>query len=125
MARKGAEGYVFTGDRGGVLRHGNWYNRMFRPAVEKLVDRGDWPEELRRLRFHDLRHTAATLLIAQGVHPKFVQEHLGHSSINITMDRYGHLYPTDRDTIVSGALDATYEAAKQMEPATADVQSIR
>ena len=40
------------------------------------------------LRFHDLRHSAATLLLAQGVHPKIVQERLGHSTITLTLDTY-------------------------------------
>jgi len=43
------------------------------------------------MRFHDLRHTYASLLIAQGSHPKLIQEQLGHASITITLDRYGHL----------------------------------
>lgn len=45
------------------------------------------------VRFHDLRHTHATLLLAQGVHPKVVQERLGHQSINITLDTYSHVLP--------------------------------
>ena len=48
---------------------------------------------LRRIRFHDLRHTYTTLLIAQGENIKFIQSQLGHSSIEMTMDRYGHLLP--------------------------------
>jgi hypothetical protein len=49
--------------------------------------------ELRRVRFHDLRHTYASLLIAQGAHPKYIQVQLGHASIQTTLDRYGHLMP--------------------------------
>ena len=49
--------------------------------------------ELRRIRFHDLRHTYASLLIAQGAHPKYIQTQLGHASIQTTLDRYGHLMP--------------------------------
>jgi integrase len=44
-----------------------------------------------RIRFHDLRHTFAGLLIAQGEHPKLISEQLGHASVQITLDRYGHL----------------------------------
>jgi integrase len=47
--------------------------------------------KLRRIRFHDLRHGAASLLIAQGVHAKAIQELLRHSSIQLTMDTYGCL----------------------------------
>jgi integrase len=43
------------------------------------------------IRLHDLRHTSATLALAAGVHPKVVQERLGHSSINITLDTYSHV----------------------------------
>lgn len=46
---------------------------------------------LRRIRFHDLRHTAATLLLAQGVRPKIAQEMLGHANIAVTLDRYSHV----------------------------------
>jgi len=46
-----------------------------------------------RIRFHDLRHTHASLLLAQGVHPKIVSERLGHSTINITLDTYSHVLP--------------------------------
>jgi len=61
------------------------------------------------LRFHDLRHTAATLLLAQGVHPRAIMELLGHSSITVTMNVYGHVLPAmmreaadKMDAIVSG-----------------------
>ena len=47
---------------------------------------------LPRVRFYDLRHTHASLLIAEGVHPKKIAERLGHSSITLTMDTYGHLF---------------------------------
>lgn len=59
------------------------------------------------LRIHDLRHTAASILIAEGCQAKVIQEHLGHKSITITMDRYGHLYPEDRSK-VSDALDNAF-----------------
>lgn len=48
---------------------------------------------LRRIRFHDLRHTHATLGLAAGVHPKVMQERLGHSSIAVTLDLYSHVVP--------------------------------
>ncbi len=46
------------------------------------------------VRFHDLRHTAATLLLSRGVHPKIVSELLGHSSVSITLDTYSHVVPS-------------------------------
>jgi integrase len=47
-----------------------------------------------RIRFHDLRHTAATLMLAQGAHPKVVSERLGHPSVSITLDLYSHGVPS-------------------------------
>jgi len=60
-------------------------NRSFKP----LLKRAGLPE----IRFHDLRHTAATLLLSRGVHPKLVQELLGHATITQTMDTYSHVLP--------------------------------
>lgn len=58
-------------------------------AFSKLVKRLNLPP----VRFHDLRHTHATLLIQQGIHPKVVSERLGHTTISITMDLYSHVMP--------------------------------
>jgi integrase len=57
------------------------------------------------VRFHDLRHTCATLLLPKGVHPKIVSEMLGHSSIAITLDIYSHVIP--------GLGDAAAEAMEE------------
>jgi integrase len=46
------------------------------------------------MRFHDLRHSAATLQLGQGIHPKIVSERLGHSRVSITLDLYSHVTPT-------------------------------
>lgn len=56
------------------------------------------------IRFHDLRHTHATLLLEAGVHPKVVQERLGHSAINVTMDIYSHVLP-DMQQGAASAID--------------------
>ena len=58
----------------------------------------EWSSLLRKcdvpkIRFHDLRHTHATLLLKQGVHPKIVSERLGHANIGITLDIYSHVLP--------------------------------
>ena len=45
------------------------------------------------IRFHDLRHTAATLLLAQGVDPRTIMETLGHSQISLTLNTYSHVLP--------------------------------
>jgi integrase len=47
--------------------------------------------EINGIRFHDLRHTHATILMKQGINPKIVQERLGHSSISVTLDVYSHV----------------------------------
>ena len=59
--------------------------------------------------FHDLRHTHAALLIAQGEHPKVIQQHLGHASTKTTLDTYGHLFD-GLDEVAARRLDATRSA---------------
>lgn len=61
-----------------------------------------------KTKFHDLRHTAATLLLTKGVHPKIVQELLGHSSISITLDTYSHVLPNMQGEAVK-AMDSFFE----------------
>ena len=78
----GSGGFVFTNETGGAL-HVNTLVRRY----EGLVKAAGVP----RIRFHDLRHTSATLLLSKGIHPKIVQERLGHSSISMTLDRYSHV----------------------------------
>jgi integrase len=56
---------------------------------------------LKGLRLHDLRHTHASLMLSQGIHPKIVSERLGHSSIGITIDLYSHVLPTVQGEAVS------------------------
>ena len=56
---------------------------------KKLLKQAGLPN----IRFHDLRHSAASLLLSLGIHPKVVQELLGHTQIGITMDVYSHLLP--------------------------------
>ena len=71
------------------------------------------------MRFHDLRHTAVALAIAEGAHPKAIQARMGHSSIQVTLDRYGHLFPALDQQIATG-LDGTYRraAAERRDPST-------
>jgi integrase len=75
-------GRVFTREDGTDLRPGN---------VSQAFDRRAKAAPVPTLRLHDLRHTHATLALAAGVHPKVVQERLGHASIEITMDLYSHV----------------------------------
>lgn len=110
MVGKGRDDLVFTGQNGAPLRHGNYYQRHFKPAVRRAL-----PEDLWGLRFHDLRHTGASILIAEGFHPKVVSDRLGHSSIAITMDRHGHLYG-DHDEPIMNKLERLYEHAVPQPP---------
>jgi integrase len=66
-----------------------------------------------------LRHTCAALLIAHGAHPKAIMERLGHSSIQVTLDRYGYLFP-GLDEAVTDGLEATYRASVETRAATTD-----
>lgn len=100
---------VFAGKDGRPIRHGLVYNRHFKPAVAKAIKAEKLPKELEGLRFHDLRHTCAALSIAAGAHPKLISARLGHSSITITLDRYGHLFPSMEETL-GEALDAAFSA---------------
>jgi integrase len=63
----------------------NLVKRVFRPTLARAG--------IRRIRFHDLRHTYATLLINQGANIKYISKQMGHASVQITLDRYGHLLP--------------------------------
>lgn len=101
---KGPRDFLFTGPNGGHLKHGIWYQRRFRPAVA----RAELPPGLR---FHDLRHTCAALMIADNAPPKLICDRLGHSTIQVTMDRYGHLLPSVEEAAIAG-LDKTYFAAQ-------------
>jgi len=77
--------FVFCSERGTPLDADNFRHRVFPEALRRA--------QLRRIRFHDLRHTYTSLLIAHGAHPKYIQAQLGHASIQTTLDRYGHLMP--------------------------------
>ena len=102
------QAFVFAAPDGGPLRHTNFYRRHFRPAV---VAAG-LPE---RTRFHDLRHTCAALLIAEGGPALAVKQRLGHSSISVTFDRYGHLFP-ELEEALTARMEAAYRTARAAGP---------
>lgn len=92
---------VFANEAGGPTR-----GDRLRWDFQRTLARAELP----RIRFHDLRHSAATLLLGRGVHPKIVSEMLGHSTIAITLDLYSHVTPTMQreaaavlDTMLGGA----------------------
>ena len=78
------------------------FRQIWKPAVEAAG--------LEQLRIHDLRGTAASLMISSGANIKAVQRQLGHASAAMTLDLYGHLYEDDLDTLAD-ALDRRYAAA--------------
>jgi integrase len=117
----GPDAFVFTMKTGGPLRQGLVYNRYFRRAVAGYEIRGEkmpgaLPASKHRLRFHDLRHTCAALSIAAGAHPKLIASRLGHSTIQITLDRYGHLFPSVEEALAD-ALDREFAADATETPA--------
>ena len=79
----GEDDYIFPSSRGTALDGRNMVRIVFEPALRRAG--------LPKIRFHDLRHTFASLLIDQGAHPKYISEQLGHAGVQITMDCYGHL----------------------------------
>jgi integrase len=91
--------WVFCNENGGPLDGDNLRHRVFYKVLAKAG--------LRRVRFHDLRHTFASLLIAQGESLAYVRDQLGHASIQLTVDTYGHLIPGTNRQAVDRLDDAT------------------
>jgi integrase len=91
-------GLIFATRVGTPINPENLVNRSFKP----LLERASLPE----IRFHDLRHTCATLLLGRGVHPKLVQELLGHATIAMTLDTYSHYMPSMGDQVAGAMKDA-------------------
>jgi integrase len=99
-SRPSQETYVFTDAIGEPLHP---------DRVTKLFEIARLAAEVPRIRLHDLRHTHATHLLQNGVHPKVVQERLGHATISTTMDIYSHVMPGMQESaaaLVAAALDA-------------------
>jgi integrase len=104
------DAFVFTMVEGDPIRHSIMYNRHWKRALKQSVDpQGNQLVPL-NTRFHDLRHTYATLLIAAGANPLTVKQRMGHSSITVTMDRYGHLFPHLEEDLTD-RMDEAYRAA--------------
>ena len=90
---------LFTASNGSPMRNSNFSSNVWRPAVQAAA----LPTGLR---VHDLRHTAVAILISQGVHPEAIKRFLGHSSIMVTMDIYGHLFPSEQEALAKALDDA-------------------
>lgn len=76
---------VFQNKKGKPINKANVISREFHPALERAG--------IRRIRFHDLRHTYGAIMATMGEYPKFIQRQMGHSALSVTMDNYGHLMP--------------------------------
>lgn len=99
--RNDRDALVFTSPKGGPLRHGNFYASKFKPAARAA----GLPEGLR---FHDLRHTYAAFCIASTADPYAVMRRMGHSSITVTYDTYGHMFP-ERDAEITERLGEFFQ----------------
>ncbi len=116
---------VFPSPEDTPLRNSNFFHRVWTPACEEMgwgervIDRRGRRVFRPNVRIHDLRHTCASLLIAQGAHPKAVQMQLGHASAAFTLDVYGHLFPDQLDSLAAG-LDAAFRGVSQMWPEPLD-----
>jgi integrase len=98
-------GLVFSNELGGPLNGISVLRYRFLPVLQRA--------NLPRMRFHDLRHTCATLLLGCGVNPKIVSELLGHSTVAITLDLYSHVLPMMQQAAASAmeaALGNTYRS---------------
>ena len=106
VAGKPGTDWVFTSARGCVLRNGSFHGRTWIPAMTVLADERGWEK---RPRIHDLRHTAATIMLAAGEDINAVSRILGHERVSTTLDRYGHAMPGAHEAALdalSGALGA-------------------
>jgi integrase len=100
---RGADEFVWQSPQGGPFRYSNWFKRHFKPAIGRAA----LPPTTR---FHDLRHSYAAMLIGQSAHPRAIMERMGHSTIAVTLDTYGHLLPKI-DAQLDVALDGVYRDA--------------
>jgi integrase len=114
---------VFAAPRGGPIREHKLMERYFKPAAIKAglfvrtVRREEDEVLVTDLRMHDLRHTAASLLIREGASIKALQKQLGHKDAVQTLNRYGHLYPDELDSLAE-RLEAVHERARAEAAAT-------
>ena len=99
---------MFCTDGGSPLSDTNLVKRHFIPSLRKA--------KLRGIRFHDLRHTNVALRIARGQEIKYISEQLGHSTVQFTLDVYGHLMPTHRQQEAKKMEDYLYGHEKGTEP---------
>jgi integrase len=105
---------VFPSPDGGILDPDNLYHRYFLPVLAKAG--------IRKIRLHDLRHTFGSLLIQTGASIVYVKEQMGHSSIQVTVDTYGHLIPGANISFVD-QLDVVREQRASTTPQQSATQT--
>lgn len=105
-AAEGLEDYeiVFPDTHGGFLRRSNFTRQTWHPVRTAA-------EIPKTVTFHDLRHTHASQLLAQGVHPKVVQERLGHANITMTLNTHSHLLP-GLQAEAAGLIDGLFSSSE-------------
>lgn len=111
----GADDLVFPNGLGSYNNHDDMVKRRFLPLFEKLE--AAWQQERRndpvpRFNWHALRHFAISCWIDAGLPPKTVQTFAGHSSLQVTMDRYGHLFRSDEHQNVMDAISSSFTAPR-------------
>lgn len=96
-----------------------WHPGTFSDNFRRLLKK----HELPHIRFHDLRHTHASLLLRQGVHPKVVSERLGHSRIGITMDLYSHILPGIQEDVARQLNENVFKNISNKPSNTSNISS--
>jgi integrase len=99
MTRRRISEWVFPNSRGATIGYQNLHNRSWKP----LLKRAGLPHSTR---FHDLRHSCISLLLARGVPVKVVSEMAGHADVSITLSVYGHVLPDMQSTAADGIDEA-------------------
>ncbi len=109
---------LFHTEEGTFLRNTNFTRRIFVPALAKA--------EVKKIRIHDLRHSAASIAISAGATPNMVKEMLGHSDVQLTMRVYAHIFEADREKVaanVDRAVNEVHEMCIGPSATGVDVQA--
>jgi len=104
--------FVFPSRNGSHLDYWNFLKRYWRPAVESAG--------LGSLTPHELRHTAAALMIDQGANPVTVQRRLGHKNVTTTLQIYGHVFP-EQDDLLTARLDDLYRGSSRVQNVSSEI----
>ena len=113
----GPDALVFTTPSGKPIRHNLFYKRVFKPAVRAAL-----PESKHGLRFHDLRHTCASLSLAVAPNLHMVKERLGHEDIRTTINVYGHLVASV-DAALADGLDGLFTEVAIIQPVVSTIRA--